>query len=187
MFSETHLSVLRKLYIVERDTLETAFSRNIEETNFSLLLPLSINRNLYKKKHKTTLKGREKSAQLRALRCKKQHNGTFPGLFFCFTDLWVGKIPWRRKWQPAPVFSPGESHGQRSLAGSSPWDGRKSDMTEWTTFSPTLYRSQNCCWGSQQPRNTDKEKRKSTCKTLLSVAEEPKVRSSNKENFQTPQ
>ena len=30
---------------------------------------------------------------------------------------WVGKIPWRRKWQPTPVFLPGESHGQRSLAG----------------------------------------------------------------------
>ena len=29
---------------------------------------------------------------------------------------WVGKIPWRRAWQPTPVFLPGESHGQRSLA-----------------------------------------------------------------------
>ena len=32
-----------------------------------------------------------------------------------------GKIPWRRKWQPTAVFWPGESHGQRSLAGYSPW------------------------------------------------------------------
>jgi len=32
---------------------------------------------------------------------------------------WVGKIPWRRKWQPAVVFLPGESHGQRSLVGYS--------------------------------------------------------------------
>ena len=31
-------------------------------------------------------------------------------------DPWVGKIPWRRKWQPTPVFLPGKSHGQRSLA-----------------------------------------------------------------------
>ena len=31
-------------------------------------------------------------------------------------DLWVGTIPWRRAWQPTPVFLPGESHGQRSLA-----------------------------------------------------------------------
>ena len=33
---------------------------------------------------------------------------------------WVGKIPWRRKWQPTAVFLPGESHGQRSLEGCSP-------------------------------------------------------------------
>ena len=36
-------------------------------------------------------------------------------------DLWVGKIPWKRKWQPAPVFLPGKSHGQRSLEGYGPW------------------------------------------------------------------
>jgi len=30
-------------------------------------------------------------------------------------DPWIGKIPWRRKWQPIPVFLPGECHGQRSL------------------------------------------------------------------------
>ena len=34
---------------------------------------------------------------------------------------WVGKIPWRRKWQPTPVFLSGKSHGQRSLVGYSPW------------------------------------------------------------------
>ena len=32
-------------------------------------------------------------------------------------DPWIGRIPWRRTWQPAPVFLPGESHGQRSLVG----------------------------------------------------------------------
>ena len=36
-------------------------------------------------------------------------------------DPWVGKSPWRRKWQPTPVFLPGKSHGQRRLAGCSPW------------------------------------------------------------------
>ena len=47
-----------------------------------------------------------------------------------------GSIPgsestqWRRTWQPTPVFLPGESHGQRSLAGCSPWGHKKSDMTE---------------------------------------------------------
>ena len=43
---------------------------------------------------------------------------------------WVGKIPWRRKWQPTPVFLPGEFHGQRSLVGYSPWGRRESDTTE---------------------------------------------------------
>ena len=36
-------------------------------------------------------------------------------------DPWVRKIPWRRKWQHAPVFFPGKTHRQRSLAGYSPW------------------------------------------------------------------
>ena len=39
-------------------------------------------------------------------------------------NLWVGKIPWRRKWQPTPVILPGKSHGQRSLTDYIPW-GRK--------------------------------------------------------------
>ena len=37
----------------------------------------------------------------------------------CF-DPWVGKVPWRRKWQPTPVFLPGKSHGQWNLVGYSP-------------------------------------------------------------------
>ena len=45
---------------------------------------------------------------------------------------WVGKIPWRRSWQPTPVFLPGESHGQRSLAGYSPWGHKELDTTEVT-------------------------------------------------------
>ena len=48
----------------------------------------------------------------------------------CSFDPWIRKIPWRRKWQPAPV--PGESHGQRSLVGYSPWSCKESDMTEVT-------------------------------------------------------
>ena len=43
---------------------------------------------------------------------------------------WVGKIPWRRKWQPTPVFLSGKSHGQRSLAGYSPWGHKELDTTE---------------------------------------------------------
>ena len=47
-------------------------------------------------------------------------------------DPWVEKSPWRRKPQPTPVFLPGEFHGQRSLAGYSPWGRKESDMTEVT-------------------------------------------------------
>ena len=43
---------------------------------------------------------------------------------------WVGKIPWRRKWQSTPVLLPGKSHGQRSLVGYSPWGCKELDMTE---------------------------------------------------------
>ena len=42
----------------------------------------------------------------------------------------LGKIPWRRELQPIPVFLPGESHGQSSLVGYSPWDCKESDTTE---------------------------------------------------------
>ena len=49
-------------------------------------------------------------------------------------DPWVGKILWRRKWQPTPVFLPGESHGRRSLVGYSPWDGKELDTTERLNF-----------------------------------------------------
>ena len=53
-------------------------------------------------------------------------------------DPWVWKIPWRRAWQPTPVFLLGESHGQRSLAGYSPWDHKRSDMTwQLDNKSPT--------------------------------------------------
>ena len=46
------------------------------------------------------------------------------------SDSWVGKIPWSGKWQPTPVFLPGESHGQRSLAAYSPRGLKESDTTE---------------------------------------------------------
>ena len=55
--------------------------------------------------------GKESTCQCR--RCKRR------GM-----DPWVGKIPWSKKWQPIPVFLPGKPHGQRSLAGYSPWGFR---------------------------------------------------------------
>ena len=61
--------------------------------------------------------GKESPSQYR--RCKRW------GL-----NPWARTIPWRRKWQPTPVFLPGESHGQRSLEGYSPVGRKESDMTE---------------------------------------------------------
>ena len=46
---------------------------------------------------------------------------------------------WRRKWQPTPAFWPGESHGQRSLAGHGPWGRRESDMPEATKHTLCAY------------------------------------------------
>ena len=63
------------------------------------------------------LRSQESACQCR--RCKRR------GL-----DFSVRKIPWRRKWQPTPVFLPGKSHGQRSLVGYCPWGHKGSDMTE---------------------------------------------------------
>ena len=56
-------------------------------------------------------------------------------------DPCVGKIPWRRKWQPTPVSLPGKFHGQRSLAGYSPWGHKESDTIEWLHFHFSLSRS----------------------------------------------
>ena len=54
----------------------------------------------------------------------------------CRFNLWILKIPWRRARQPMlPVFLPGEPHGQRSLAGYSPWGGQESDRAEATWHS----------------------------------------------------
>ena len=47
------------------------------------------------------------------------------------------RMPWRKKWHPTPVLLPGDSHGQRSLAGYSPWGHRESDTTEVTQHKPT--------------------------------------------------
>ena len=51
-------------------------------------------------------------------------------------DPWVGKIPWKRKWQPTPVFLPGGFHGQRSLVGYSPWGHRVGH--DWARLYMTL-------------------------------------------------
>ena len=63
--------------------------------------------------------GRESTCQF--WRCKKHR-----------FDLWVEKTPWRRKWQPTPVFLPGKYHGQRRLVSYNPRDHKESDTTEHT-------------------------------------------------------
>ena len=45
-------------------------------------------------------------------------------------DCWVRKIPWRKAWQPTPVFLPGECHRQRSLSAYIPWGCKQSDTTK---------------------------------------------------------
>ena len=60
-------------------------------------------------------------------------------------DLWIRKIPWRRKWQRTPVFFPGKSHGQ-SLALYSPWGHKELDTTEYThTHTHTHISSSKYC------------------------------------------
>ena len=69
------------------------------------------------------LRGKESTCQCRKLR---RHG----------FDPWIGKIPWKRKWQPTPAFFPGKSHGQKSLAGHSPWGCKEWDTTEWLSMRP---------------------------------------------------
>ena len=51
-------------------------------------------------------------------------------------DLWARKTPWRRNWQPTPVFLPGEFHGQRSLVGYSLWGHKELDTAEHEIYRP---------------------------------------------------
>ena len=64
-------------------------------------------------------------SEVKASACNAGDLGSIPG---------VGKIPWRGKWQPTPVFLPGESHGRRGLVGYSPQGCKKSDTTERLHF-----------------------------------------------------
>ena len=54
-------------------------------------------------------------------------------------DLWVGKMPWKRKWHPTSVFLPGKLNGQKSLLGYSPWGHKEPDTTkQLSVFSLSL-------------------------------------------------
>ena len=56
----------------------------------------------------------------------------------CRFNPWVGKIPWRREWQPTPVFLPGKFHGESILAGYNPWGHKELDTTEWLSTHTLL-------------------------------------------------
>ena len=85
---------------------------------------------------------------------------------------WVGKIPWRRKWQPIPVLMPGKFLGWRSLVGYSPWGCKESDTTERLHFTshiqwdviqplkkPAFYDNMNGSWGHYAKGNkSEKDK-----------------------------
>ena len=68
--------------------------------------------------------------------CKNTLPSSLPHFAFTFFlfpwdyNPWVMKIPWRRKWQPTPLFLPEKCHGRRSLAGYSPWGHKELHMTE---------------------------------------------------------
>ena len=65
---------------------------------------------------------------------------------------WVGKISWRRKWQPTPVFLPGKSHGWRSLAGYSPWGCKKLDrLGDFTFFYLFTFNGGGLRWQVAEP------------------------------------
>ena len=52
--------------------------------------------------------------------CRRHNRGGF--------DPWVEQSPWRRAWQPTPVLSPGDTHGQRSLVGYRPWGHKETGL-----------------------------------------------------------
>ena len=74
---------------------------------------------------KTQNKGFPGGAEVKASTCNVGDLGSIPG---------SGRFPWRRKWQPTPIFLPGESHGRRSLVGYSPRGHKESDTTERLHF-----------------------------------------------------
>ena len=96
-------------------------SKQMVELGFSPTQPDSINRAFnHHLLHSMGLPGGA-SGKEPACQCKRHKRPSF--------DPWVGKISWRRAWQPTPVFLPGETQGQRSLVGYSPWGCKESGTT----------------------------------------------------------
>ena len=78
---------------------------------------------------------RRQSGKESVCQCRRHRRSGF--------DPWAWKIHWRRKWQPTPVFLPGESHGQRNLAGYIPWGCKELELTEQLSMHAQSYSNQN--------------------------------------------
>ena len=82
----------------------------------------------------------------------------------CGFNRWVGKIPWRRVWQPPAVSLPGDSHRQRSLVGYSPWCHKESDTIEVTrhprgrVIPNILHKERGCLCQERVPKDTVTER-----------------------------
>ena len=76
-----------------------------------------------------------------------------PAMQETWFDPWVRKILWRREWLPTPVFLPGESHEQRSLAGYHPWGHKELDRTEQLSMLLLV-----CCYGNPPIGTKDNSK-----------------------------
>ena len=80
----------------------------------------------YGRKRSEIIEGFPGGSNVKASACNAGDLGSIPG---------SGRFPWRRKWQPTPVFLPGESHGRRSLVSYSPRGRKESDTTERLHFN----------------------------------------------------
>ena len=122
-FLEKHLHVCICIIVYNNETLEIPEISTSSKVNQQTVLS-SYSRHLGSRKYYWTsaswvpwwLSGKESACE-----CKRR------GL-----DPWFGRIPWRRKWQPTPVFLLGKSHGQRSLADYRPWSCQELDTNEVT-------------------------------------------------------
>ena len=74
-----------------------------------------------------------------SLHCRRHRRGKL--------SPWVRNIPWKRNWQPTPVFLSGKSQGQRSLMGYSPWGQRESNTTEHTCNHAFVVYARHCVRG----------------------------------------
>ena len=126
MVSAHHvLSQLSKIKLIRFSQSNFEWSKEmLSEVNEKLnnqahFIYISIQPTHIKKGFPSALRSEESTSQ-----CSRYNRHQF--------DPWVRKIPWRRAWQPTPVFLPGESHGWGILVNYSPWGFMESDMSEAT-------------------------------------------------------